>query len=278
MRIVRFLDDKGQTRLGRVPIGNMPAEAEILDGDLFGKLTPTGKSTAIRKLLAPFSPVNVFCIGANYAEHVKESGHPMPDNPVIFMKPTTAVTNPGEPVLIPKACEHGPEVDYECELAIVIGRTARDVSEADALRFVLGYTAANDISARKWQKQGGGGQWIRGKSFDTFCPMGPSIVTAASGGGPGDDEIADPQALSLSLTLNGQVMQQSTTGDMIFPVRKLVSFISRDTTLLPGTLILTGTPPGVGFARRPEVFLKPGDRMAVAIEKIGKLENPVAAG
>ncbi len=262
MRIVRFLDDKGQTRLGRAPIGNMPVEADLLDGDLFGKLTPTGKTAAI------------FCIGANYAEHVKESGHPMPDNPVIFMKPTTAVTNPGEPVLIPKACEHGPEVDFECELAIVIGRTARDVSEADALRYVLGYTAANDISARKWQKQGGGGQWIRGKSFDTFCPMGPSIVTA----GAADDEIADPQALNISLTLNGKVMQQSTTGDMIFPVRKLVSFISRDTTLLPGTLILTGTPPGVGFARKPEVFLKPGDQMTVAIDKIGKLENPVAAG
>jgi len=274
MRIVRFLDDKGQTQLGRVTLGDLPAQAEILGGELFGKLTPTGRLASIRKLLTPFTPVNLFCIGANYAEHVKESGHAMPEQPVIFMKPTTAITNPGDAVLIPKACTSGPEVDYECELAIVIGKTARDVSEADALNYVLGYTAANDISARKWQKQGGAGQWIRGKSFDTFCPMGPSIVTA----GNGPDEIANPQTLKLSLTLNGQVMQISTTGDMIFSVARIVSFISKDTTLLPGTLILTGTPPGVGFARKPEVWLKPGDRMTVEIEKIGKLESVVAAG
>jgi 2-keto-4-pentenoate hydratase/2-oxohepta-3-ene-1,7-dioic acid hydratase in catechol pathway len=274
MRIVRFLDDKGQTRLGKIPLGEMPGSAELLDGEMFTGVTPTGRSAPIRKLLAPFSPVNIFCIGANYAEHVKESGHAMPENPVIFMKPTTAVTNPGEPVLIPKACEHGPEVDYECELAIVIGKTCRDVSETDALRFVLGYTAANDISARRWQKQGGASQWIRGKSFDTFCPLGPSIVTRGSGA----DEIGDPQKLKLSTTLNGQVMQNSTTGDMIFSAAKIVSFISRDTTLLPGTLILTGTPPGVGFARKPEVWLKPGDSITVEVEKIGKLTSAVAAG
>lgn len=272
MRIVRFIDDKGQTRLGRIGLGNLPAEAQILEGDLFGKLAPTGTKAAIRKLLTPFSPVNVFCIGANYAEHVKESGHPMPTQPVIFMKPTTAIANPGDAVLIPKACVNGPEVDYEAELAIVIGKTCRDVSEADAFKYVLGYTAANDISARKWQKQGGGGQWIRGKSFDTFCPIGPSIVTT----GTADDEIADPQKLAISLSLNGQVMQNSTTGDMIFSVATIVSFISRDTTLLPGTLILTGTPPGVGFARKPEVFIKPGDEMTVELEKIGKLTNPVS--
>jgi len=274
MRIVRFIDDKSQTRLGRIALGDVPGEAELLEGDLFGSLKPTGTKAIIRKLLAPLVPVNVFCIGANYAEHVKESGHPMPTQPVIFMKPTTAITNPGDAVLIPKACVSGPEVDYEAELAIVIGKVCRDVSEADALSYVLGYTAANDISARKWQKQGGGGQWIRGKSFDSFCPLGPSIVTA----GNGADEIADPQALKISTTLNGQVMQNSTTGDMIFSVATIVSFISRDTTLLPGTLILTGTPPGVGFARQPEVYLKPGDEVIVELEKIGKLNNPVAAG
>ncbi len=273
MRIVRFIDDKGQIRLGRIALGEIPAEAEILAGDLFtGSLEPTGAKAAIRKLLTPFAPVNIFCIGANYAEHVKESGHPMPTQPVIFMKPTTAITNPGDPVLIPQACASGPEVDYEAELAIVIGRTCRDAGEADALKYVLGYTAANDISARKWQRQGGGGQWIRGKSFDTFCPIGPSIVTT----GDGEDEIADPQSLKISLSLNGQVMQESTTGDMIFSVATIVSFISRDTTLLPGTLILTGTPPGVGFARKPEVFIKHGDRMTVELEKIGKLTSPVA--
>jgi 2-keto-4-pentenoate hydratase/2-oxohepta-3-ene-1,7-dioic acid hydratase in catechol pathway len=272
MRIVRFLDDKGQTQLGRISIGEVPAQAELLEGELFGTLRATGRVASIRKLLSPLSPVNVFCIGANYAEHVKESGHPMPDNPVIFMKPTTAVTNPGEPVLLPKACVHGPEVDYEAELAIVIGKSCRDVSVADALKYVLGFTAANDISARRWQKQGGGGQWIRGKSFDTFCPLGPSIVTQGSG----PDEIADPQKLHISLTLNGQLMQNSTTGDMIFNAATIVSFISRDTTLLAGTVILTGTPPGVGFARKPEVWLKAGDKMTVEIEKVGKLESAVA--
>ncbi len=275
MRIVRFIDDHGQIHLGRIPLGPLPAQARLLAGDLFGSLTETGQSASIRKLLTPFSPVNIFCIGANYVEHVKESGHPMPEQPVIFMKPTTCATHPGDPVLIPKACVSGPEVDYECELAIVIGKTCRDASEADALKYVLGFTAANDISARKWQRQGGGGQWIRGKSFDTFCPIGPAIVTLGTPGNGSEDEIADPQNLKLSMTLNGRVMQNSTTADMIFSVATIVSFISRDTTLLPGTLILTGTPPGVGFARKPEVWLKPGDQMTVEIEKIGKLENPV---
>ncbi len=136
-----------------------------------------------------------------------------------------------------------------------------------ALEHVLGYTCANDVSARRWQKRGGGGQWVRGKSFDGFCPLGQVLVTA--------DEIPDPQALSVRCLLNGEVMQTGDTGDMIFPVAALISRLSRDTTLLPGTLILTGTPPGVGFARTPPVFLADGDRVRVEIERIGSLENPV---
>jgi 2-keto-4-pentenoate hydratase/2-oxohepta-3-ene-1,7-dioic acid hydratase in catechol pathway len=134
---------------------------------------------------------------------------------------------------------------------------------------VLGYTCACDVSARRWQKHGGGGQWVRGKSFDTFCPIGPALVTG--------DEIGDPQSLGVRCRINGQLMQQSDTGDMIFPVARLISFLSRDTTLLPGTLILTGTPSGVGFARRPPVFLAPGDRVSVEIDGVGTLDNPVQA-
>ena len=274
MRIVRFLDDQGQIRLGRAPMGDLPAEVDLLEGDLFAATNPTGKQARIARLLAPLSPVNIFCIGLNYREHAKESNSPIPENPVVFMKPTTCATNPGDAILLPKACNQGPEVDYECELAIVIGKAARDVSEAEALNYVLGYTAANDVSARKWQRNGGGGQWIRGKSFDTFCPLGPSVVTQ----GDDDDSISDPQALKLTTVINGNTMQDGCTDDMIFPVRTLVSSLSRDTTLLPGTIILTGTPPGVGFARNPPAFLKDGDQVTVEVERVGKLSNPVKTG
>jgi 2-keto-4-pentenoate hydratase/2-oxohepta-3-ene-1,7-dioic acid hydratase in catechol pathway len=183
------------------------------------------------------------------------------------MKPTSAVCGPGDAIRLPRACEHGPEVDYEAELAVVIGRSARDVPAAGALDHVLGYTCACDVSARRWQKHAGGGQWVRGKSFDSFCPLGPVLVTA--------NQIPDPQALTLSCRINGETMQQGSTADMIFSVAELIAFLSRDTTLLPGTVILTGTPSGVGFTRSPPVFLQPGDRVEVEIDAIGVLENPV---
>jgi 2-keto-4-pentenoate hydratase/2-oxohepta-3-ene-1,7-dioic acid hydratase in catechol pathway len=224
----------------------------------------------VKKLLAPLAPCNIFGIGLNYREHARETGSELPQNPVVFMKPTTAVAHPGDPILLPKCCNRGPEVDFEGELVVVIGRKARDVPAAEALEYVLGYTAANDVSARKWQKHGGGGQWIRGKSFDGFCPLGPILVTA--------DEIKDPQALTIRTLVNGQVMQDSSTADMIFPVAELVSFLSADTTLLPGTILLTGTPWGVGFARKPPVYLMAGDEVAVEIGGLGRLVNPVVAG
>jgi 2-keto-4-pentenoate hydratase/2-oxohepta-3-ene-1,7-dioic acid hydratase in catechol pathway len=170
---------------------------------------------------------------------------------------------------LPAACGHGPEVDFEAELAVIIGREAKNVPEDQALEYVLGYTCANDVSARHWQKHGGGGQWVRGKSFDTFCPLGPVLVTA--------DEIPDPQSLSVRCGVNGDRMQDGNTADMIFPVRRLIARISRDTTLVPGTVILTGTPAGVGFTRDPPVFLAAGDRVSVDIEKIGILVNLVTA-
>jgi len=238
-----------------------------LMGELYTGLKETGEKVAVDKWLAPVVPVNIFGIGLNYRAHAQETGAQIPEHPVLFMKPTTTITDPGAPIVLPASCSHGPEVDYEAELGVVIGRTARGVSEARALEYVLGYTGANDVSARRWQKHGGAGQWIRGKSFDAFCPLGPVLVTA--------DEVPDPQALEVRCVLNGETMQTGHTSNMIFSIAQLVAYLSRDMTLLPGTLILTGTPPGVGFARTPPVFLADGDKVRVEIESIGALENPV---
>lgn len=263
MRVIRFLDAGGRVHLGREAEGG---RAEILSGSLEEGLRASGESAAIARLLAPLEPVNIFCIGLNYGAHAAETGALPPDNPVIFMKPTSALNHPGLPIMLP-ACSHGPEVDYEAELAVVIGRRALNVPEEQALDHVFGYTCANDVSARRWQKHGGGGQWTRGKGFDSFCPLGPVLVTA--------DEIPDPQRLGLSSRLNGELMQDGHTSDMLFTVARLIHLMSQDTTLLPGTVILTGTPPGVGFARTPPVFLAPGDEIVIEIEGIGRLANPV---
>jgi len=185
---------------------------------------------------------------------------------VLFIKTASCVQNPGDPIRIPTTLASH-EVDYECELAVVIGRTAKNVSRATALDYVLGYTCANDVSARDWQIKYGSGQWCRGKIFDTFAPLGPWIVT--------HDEIPNPNDLSIRTILNGETMQDSNTADMIFGVAELIEFFSASTTLLPGTVILTGTPSGVGMARKPPVWLKAGDSVTIEIEKIGSLTNPV---
>jgi 2-keto-4-pentenoate hydratase/2-oxohepta-3-ene-1,7-dioic acid hydratase in catechol pathway len=265
MQFIRFSDPHREIHFGRLLD---PDSAEVMEGDLYTGLRPSGKVLPIARLLAPVNPVNIFCIGLNYRAHAAETGAPIPEHPVVFMKPTTALTHPGDPILLPVSCNHGPEVDYEAELAVVIGRRCRNVPVERALDQVLGYTCANDVSARRWQKRGGGGQWVRGKSFDSFCPLGPVLVTA--------DAVPDPQRLDIECRVNGQLMQAGNSADMIFPVAELISRLSQDTTLLPGTLILTGTPPGVGFARQPPVFLAAGDRVEIRIEGIGRLENPVA--
>jgi 2-keto-4-pentenoate hydratase/2-oxohepta-3-ene-1,7-dioic acid hydratase in catechol pathway len=182
------------------------------------------------------------------------------------MKTDSAVQNPGDPIELPVTLKSN-EVDYECELAVVIGKTARNVKKDKALEYVLGYTCANDVSARDWQKDFGGGQWCRGKTFDTFAPIGPCLVTP--------DEIPNPNALGIKTILNGKVMQDWNTNDMIFDVPTLIEFLSGSTTLTPGTVILTGTPHGVGMARKPPVWLKAGDSITIEIEKIGSLTNPV---
>ena len=266
MRIIRFIDSQGTIQFG---LETAPQQAERLAGDLFEGLQATGEILHIERHLAPLDPVNIFCIGLNYREHAAETGAELPQNPVIFMKPTSALCHPGQEILLPACSRHGPEVDYEAELAVVIGKAARNVPVNRALDNVLGYTCANDVSARKWQKHGGGGQWTRGKGFDRFCPLGPVLVTK--------DEIPDPQDLRVGAMLNGRVMQDGHTGDMIFSVAELIHRLSQDTTLLPGTVILTGTPSGVGFTRKPPVFLAAGDQIRIEIAGIGALENPVAA-
>ncbi len=207
-------------------------------------------------------PGKLICIGLNYRDHAAESKMAIPENPVIFSKFPTCVIAPGEPVVLPRQSK---QVDYEAELAVVIGRRAKNVPATRAYDYVLGYTAFNDVSARDFQFADG--QWQRGKSCDTFAPMGQTIITT--------DAIPDPHKLSIKLTLNGQTMQDSNTDQMIFGVPRLIEFLSESITLEPGDVIATGTPPGVGFARNPPVFLKAGDQMEVLIEGMGGLGNPV---
>jgi 2-keto-4-pentenoate hydratase/2-oxohepta-3-ene-1,7-dioic acid hydratase in catechol pathway len=262
MRIARFISG-GKTLIGRV-IDDRSAHA--IDGDLFGDWRVSDRVAAIDRLLSPVVPTDILCIGLNYREHAAESGSAIPVNPMLFIKASNTLNNPFDPIPIPK---RSTQIDYESELCIVIGKTARHVSRDRALDYVLGYTCANDVSARDWQREKslGGGQFARGKSFDGFCPLGPWIVTR--------DEIPNPNALRIKGLLNGEVMQDHTTGDMIFDVPTLIESLSSTMTLRPGTVILTGTPQGVGFARTPAVWLKEGDRFVVEIEKIGRLENPV---
>ena len=262
MNIIRFQDSAGNTRHG---IREDKQSARLIEGNIFETYRVTDDRVRIEKLLAPVVPGTILCIGLNYRQHAEETGAKIPEYPVLFIKAGNALNNPDDPIVIPRVAPN--EVDYECELAVVIGKPAKNVSSANALQHVLGYTCANDVSARRWQKEGGGKQWCRGKSFDTFCPLGPCLVTT--------DEIIHPNALRIRTVLNGLTMQDSNTSDMIFDVPTLISFLSQSTTLLPGTVILTGTPQGVGFARTPPIFMKAGDHVTIDIERIGQLNNPV---
>ena len=262
MKIVRFLS-AGRVHLGRL---HDDGRTTLLEGDLFGELRDTGTAVPVERLLAPLEPRDILCIGLNYRKHAAEGGSEPPPHPVLFMKNSGALQNPGDPIVLPRKLRSD-QVDYECELAVVIGKRCHNVARAEALGHVLGYTCANDVSARDWQRNGGGGQWCRGKSFATFCPLGPAIVTT--------DEIPDPSGLAIRTIINGETMQDWTTGDMIFDVPALIEFLSASMILAPGTVILTGTPHGVGFARKPPVFLKPGDSVTIEIEGIGRLTNPV---
>lgn len=263
MKIIRYQDADGQIGYAQQ---HEDGSATKISGDIFADYSPTSETADVHKLLAPIAPTSILCIGLNYREHAAESGAKPPEIPVLFVKGINALQNPNDPIEIPR---HLPseEVDYECELAVVIGKACKNVSRENALDYVLGYTCANDVSARDWQIKKGGGQWCRGKFFDTFAPLGPCLVTT--------DDIPNPNALGIKTVLNGETMQDLNTSDMIFDVPSLIEFLSGSTTLLPGTVILTGTPQGVGMARKPPRWLKDGDTVTIEIEKIGALTNPV---
>jgi 2-keto-4-pentenoate hydratase/2-oxohepta-3-ene-1,7-dioic acid hydratase in catechol pathway len=226
---------------------------------------------------APSGPVpirHIIGIGRNYAEHAKEQGAAVPDRPMLFTKSLASLCLSGDEIVIPRACQDRPQVDFEGELGVIIGTReggglVRDVSIDEAPACVLAYVVANDVSARWWQKEGSGGQFYRGKSFDTFCPISGTAIAPHAG--------LDASGLRLVTRVNGQVMQDGNTKDMIFPVPTLVAELSKGQTLLPGTLILTGTPSGVGFARTPPLFLRHADEVEVAIEGVGVLRNRVSA-
>jgi 2-keto-4-pentenoate hydratase/2-oxohepta-3-ene-1,7-dioic acid hydratase in catechol pathway len=262
MKIIRTRDPSGAV-----------VSAALLDDDKAEILaglptTPrrTGQVIPVNGLLAPIVPPVIIGIAQNYRAHAMEMGGELPPRPVFFLKMPHCLNAPGAPIVLPRHLRSD-KVDAEAELAVVIGRACRNVDPADALEYVLGYTCANDVTARDWQKEWGGGQFCRGKGFDSFCPLGPWIVTRAA--------IPDPHRLRVRGRLNDAVVQDSTTADLIFPIPALIAFLSGSTTLPAGTVILTGTPSGVGAARQPPRFLAPGDRYSVDIEGIGSITNPV---
>jgi 2-keto-4-pentenoate hydratase/2-oxohepta-3-ene-1,7-dioic acid hydratase in catechol pathway len=259
MQIVRVQDAEGRILYGR----RQGEQVLRIEGSLWDEegFIVTDEPVEVAELLAPITPPNIFAIGKNYRGHAQEMGSPPPADPIIFLKATTSLLDPGQPIVLP-ACSQ--EIDYEGELAVVIGRETRDVSVEHAMKCVFGYTCANDVTARDWQKRQG--QWVRAKSFDTFCPMGPWIET----------ELANPQAVTLTTRVNGQIVQQTSTADMLFPIAHLISFLSQDLTLLAGTVILTGTPEGVGMSRTPPLWLKAGDQVSVSVDGIGELTSPVS--
>jgi len=268
MQWVRF-EHGGVTRWGVLRENGVMATLLTWADVLAGQPPAPGPvfDLAAVRLLAPVErPGKIVSIGQNYWDHVREQGKPPPERPIIFAKYPTSIIGPGDTIAWSPALTQ--KVDFEAELAVVIGKTARRVSEADALDYVFGYTAANDVTARDLQY--GDGQWVRGKSLDTFCPLGPALVTA--------DAIPDPQQLAIRCTVNGVTLQDSSTAEMIFNVAHLVSYASQAFTLEPGDLILTGTPNGVGHFRTPPVYLQPGDRVVVEVERIGRLENVCAEG
>jgi 2-keto-4-pentenoate hydratase/2-oxohepta-3-ene-1,7-dioic acid hydratase in catechol pathway len=252
---------------GRVEDDHVVPMGDDLIAYLAGAPATDGEPKALADVAARAPvprPGKVVCIGLNYRDHAEEAGLELPDVPILFPKFANSVIGPAEPIVIPPETTR---VDYEAELGVVIGRTAYRVSESDALSYVGGYTCMNDVSARELQNRTS--QWMLGKAIDTFLPCGPVLVTP--------DEIPDPQALAIRCEVNGRELQSSTTAQMVFGVAELIAFVSRTMTLEPGDLIATGTPPGVGFARKPPIYLQDGDEVTVEIERIGRLTNPVRA-
>ena len=263
VNIIRFLDTEGIEHHG---LWTGPGRARPLRGNVLLTQELMDDEILVSRVLAPLVPPAVLCVGLNYCKHAEETGAKIPSHPVLFMKSPSTVQHPGAPIELPRHLRSD-QVDYEGELAVIIGKPCKNVTRAQAMDYVLGFTCANDVSARDWQKNRGGSQWCRGKSFDTFCPLGPWITLK--------EAVPNPQNLTLRTRVNGEILQESSTADMIFDIPALIEFLSGSTTLLPGTVILTGTPSGVGMARNPQRWLQPGDTVAVEISGIGTLENPV---
>jgi len=263
MKIIRYLDPSGKILYAAE---QSPASYFRLEGDPFSKIRLTSEPVSIGKILAPVVPVMIWCIGQNYRRHADEVGMSSGDYPVVFAKGPNTTQDPGASIAIPTRAGTA-ELDYEGELVVIIGKSCKDVTREQALDYVAGYTCGNDVSARDWQLKKGGSQWCRGKSFDTFAPMGPCLVTP--------DSIPNPSGLRIQTTVNGRVMQDGNTRDMVRDVPALIEFLSQSTTLLPGTAIFTGTPHGVGMAQNPPLWLKDGDEVSITIEKIGTLTNTV---
>ena len=273
MRLIRF-GDKGAERPGlwrdgrivdlRAIFPDIPdiGESFFREGWLqkAAAVDEPGREMKVRLGPPVDRPSKIICLGKNYAEHAKEGGFDAPEKPLLFCKAGTALTGPFDPILMPQSCN---QVDWEVELAVVIGREAKRISRADAFEYVAGYTVMNDVSGR--DAQFGDGQWFRGKSFDSFAPLGPALVTP--------DEIENVADLRLEARVDGQVMQQGNTRDMIFDIPFLIEYISRDITLRPGDIISTGTPSGVGIFRDPPVLLSPGSRVVCQVEGIGLIRN-----
>lgn len=272
MKLVTYSLRGGESRVGSLEGEEIRplAHEDMIEFIEYGGSPEPGEDTvplAQARLHAPIAgPEKVIGIGLNYEDHAAETGADIPEKPIVFAKYPNTIIGPGEAVRIPPITE---QADYEAELAVIIGRAARNVPESESLDYVFGYTNANDVSARDLQFSEGG-QWTRSKSIDTFLPLGPYVATR--------DEIPDPQDLFIRAILNGETVQDGATSRMIFSVAELVSFLSQGMTLEPGDVIITGTPPGVGMARDPQLWMKPGDEVSIEIEGLGTLTNPVEAG
>src|ERR687890_2737826 len=271
LKLVTYSLDGGESRVGSLEGDEIRplAHEDMIEFIEYGGSPESGEDTVPLgdvRIHAPISrPQKIIGIGLNYEDHAAETGADIPEKPIVFAMYPNALIGPGEAIRIPPITE---QADYEAELTVIIGRAARNVSESEALDYVFGYTNANDVSSRDLQFSEGG-QWTRSKSIDPFAPIGPYIATR--------DEVSDPPSLSIRCILNGEVMQDGTTSDMIFSVAELISFLSTGMTLMPGDIIATGTPAGVGFVREPKVFLKAGDEVTIEIEGLGNLTNPVEA-
>lgn len=270
--LLRFRTPQGQTLWGSLESAEA-MQARVVEG-VPQSPTPTERLESIAQVLAPI-PVDpapaVIIMGLNYRSHAAETGKALPRFPVFAFKNPASVIGPEETILIPKVAREKPEVDFEAELAIVLARAVTNAPPDAALDAVLGVTGANDVSARRWQGKKGGGQWSRAKSFNTFCPLGPTLIPM----GRAKDLLS--QGMRVRSWVNGTAMQDGNTSDMEFQLGQILSYLSEGTTLLPGTIILTGTPPGVGYVRDPPVYLQPGDKVEIELEQAGRLSNPVDA-